>query len=176
MKQVNTYKILFYTLIYKYLVSYTFFILFFILRNRYCCLVTFGESKNIFHFLVFWISVYMFSLSFIIVLVNVLLILYNIYIFYTSNKNKLEIKYLDEIKKINMFEIIIIILTIIFFIIILYTPIFRILNLDFYTCIFITAFPGGILPISILEILFYFEKKKTPTLKVGKYVSTDGRN
>ena len=75
-----------------------------------------------------------------------------------------------------MFEIIIIILTITVFIMILYTPIFRILNLNFYTYIFITAFPCGILPIFILEILFYFEKKKTPTLKVGKYVSTDGRN
>ena len=172
MKQVNTYRILFYTLIYKYFVSYIFFILFLILGNRYCCLVTFAESKNIFHFLVFWISFYMFSyLSLIIVLVNALLILYNIYIFYRSNKNKLEIKYLDEIKKINMFEIITIILTIIFFIIILYTPIFRILNLDFYTFIFITAFPCGILPISILEILFYFEKKKKNLLKVGSSFS-----
>ena len=60
-----------------------------------------------------------------------------------------------------MFEIIIIILTITVFIMILYTPIFRILNLNFYTYIFITAFPCGILPISILEILFYFEKKRT---------------
>ena len=41
----------------------------------------------------------MFSLSFIIALVNVLLILHNIYIFYRSNKNKLGIKSLDEIKK-----------------------------------------------------------------------------
>ena len=175
MKQVNTYRILFYTLIYKYLFSYIFFILFLIIGNGYCCFVTFGESKNIFHFLVFWISFYMFFLSFIIVLVNVLLILYNIYIFYRSNKNKLELKYLNEIKKINKFEIIITVLTLTVFIIIFYTPILKILNLNsctyFYTYIFITTFSGGILPISILEILFLFEKKKNNQLKVGSSFS-----
>ena len=100
-KKINTYKILFYTLIYKYLFCYIFFILFLFYMHKYCCLVTFSESKNIFHFLIFWVSFYMFFISFIITFINFILILLNIYIEKQNYKNNEEVKYLNEIKKIG---------------------------------------------------------------------------
>ena len=165
-KQFNTCKILFYTLIYKYLFTYIFFILFLFYMHKYCCLVTFSESKNIFHFLIFWVSFYMFFISFIITFINFILILLNIYIEKQNYKNKEEVKYFNEIKKINNIEIKLISLSFISFLLVYFTPILKFLNLGFYMDILIILFLGGIFPISILEILYYYEKKINQ-LKVG---------
>ena len=169
-KQFNTCKILFYTLIYKYLFCYIFFILFLFYMHKYCCLVTFSESKNIFHFLIFWVSFYMFFISFIITFINFILILLNIYIEKQNYKNNEENKYLNKIKKIYKIEILIILISIIIFIVIYFTPILKFLNLGFYMDILIILFLGGISPISILEILFYFEKKRENIIKTNNYI------
>jgi len=168
LKKINTYKILFYTLIYKYLFCYISFIIFFLgcYYNKIdlCC----GHNTKFWDIItcVFFYNLWIIS---IFTFVNIILTLLNIYTFNKINnniKNNEKIEYLNKIKKINKSEFLTIIISFILLISILIIHEFLI-NLfygPFYS--FILTIILGIFPISILEILYYYENKK-PGLSPG---------
>ena len=163
-KKINPYKILFYTLIYKYLFCYISFIIFIygLSYNKIdlCC----GHNTK-FWDIITCIFFYNLLIISIFTFINILFISINIYYFNKINnniKNNEKIEYLNKIKKINKYEILTIIFSFISLISILIIHKFltdtNFFHGPFYP--FILTVILGIFPISILEILFNFEKKK----------------
>lgn len=173
-KKINTYKILFYTLIYKYLFCYISFIIFIygLSYNKIdlCC----GHNTKFWDIItcVFFYNLLIIS---IFTFINILLISINIYYFNKINnniKNNEKIEYLNKIKKINKYEILTIIFSFILLISILIIHKFltdeNLFSGPFYP--FILTVILGISPISILEILYYYEKKRENIIKTNNYI------
>lgn len=173
-KKINPYKILFYTLIYKYLFCYISFIIFIygLSYNKIdlCC----GHNTK-FWDIITCIFFYNLLIISIFTFINILLISINIYYFNKINnniKNNEKIEYLNKIKKINKYEILIIIFSFILLISILFIHKFltdtNFFHGPFYP--FILTVILGIFPISILEILYYYEKKRENIIKTNNYI------
>ena len=109
-------------------------------------------------------------LLFFLTLINIILILLNNYNFNKTNNNFENSENLNKIKKINKFEFI----TIMFFFFISFITIFISIKLKSGLLndlgLFFLTILLGIFPISILEILFYFENgKDLLSLKYDEY-------
>ena len=157
-KKINTYKILFYTLIYKYLFCYIFLFLLLCFSSKYIdCKIYNFNFYDYLHYLNLCINLFNLFTIPILTLINIILILINIYNFNKINNNIENNEYLNKIKKINKYEL----LTIILCFILLISD-FIIVNLfenNFYNLsIFVILLVFS--PFSILEILFYFENEK----------------
>lgn len=168
LRHVNVYEMLLYTLIYKYSFCYIFLLLFlrFSLNKLDWC----GPYNYEYYFLNFIISVNLFNLFSIPILTffNIILILINIYRFNKIDNNGSN-EYINEIKKINRYEFLTIIICFILFITSAIIIKLYDFNIDDFNIskiailisnVVILTVILGIFPISILEILFYFEKKK----------------
>lgn len=157
-KKINTLKILFFTLIYKYLFCYIFLFLLLCFSSKYIdCKIDKTNIYYYFHYLNLTINLINLVIVPILTLINIILILINIYNFNKINNNNKNNKYLNKIKKINKYELLIIISCFILLI-----SNFIIVNLfenNFYNLI-IFVILIGFFPISTLELLFYFENKK----------------
>jgi len=173
-KKINTYKILFYTLIYKYLFCYISFIIFiyglFYNKIDLCC----GHNTKFWDIITCVIFYNLLIIS-IFTFINISLISINIYYFNKINnniKNNEKIEYLNKIKKINKYEILTIIFSFILLISILIIHKFltdeNLFSGPFYP--FILTIILGISPISILEILYYYEKKRENIIKTNNYI------
>ena len=154
-KNINIYRILFYSLIYKYLCCYFIFIIFFygLLYNKidlFCC------NNTKFWDIITGITLINLLIISILTIINIFLTVLNIYKFNKMNNNieNNEKSNINKIRKINDYELFII--TFSFIKVIISFKFMRFEVLLFYLTILL-----GILPFSTLELLFYFEKKKT---------------
>ena len=166
LKKINTYKILMYSIICKYLFCYI--LVFYGHRIKIINILFNSKSGDI-----PTTTSFSLLLLFFLTLINIILILLNNYNFNKVNnnvENSENIEILNKIKKINKFEFI----TIIFFVFISFITIFISLKLNSRSLndlgLFFLTIILGIFPISILEILYYYEKKRENIIKTNDYI------